>query len=950
MGISPDISDTPTVALNMIVPDRMLGDALTGTLGTVLPAVSAIPTPAIGERRTDPIVSDEVLARRLAEELNATGRKRRAPEPMFTPLTSWGPSAGKGAKAKKSISTKTKKKESAGKQHQKKPKSDSGSHNSNSDALLCDLKWQERLPSKELQPPEGFTAGDLVWVGLGSNRVGKKRTESGAAADTLVTENTLTPSSQNLLWWPGRVWKLRNCQHADLLWKRRGALPSVPKALVRCFGDGSFAWAFEYELAKFHVGEEGVDAALPNAENAIIALAADGADANVAHEETDTTAANNSSSITSIREKHDSCFSNLLSIAAKSGNRKKKSKHGLRVVASVARRALEEAEEAAMGGWACAWSASEGEEDDMVNNKSITERKKKKTEAIVDPRHASRSFIPREDGEKDGLTPDWVIDAGCKVFGLKLPSLEDPIIKGLLDPCSNNKRRPNIPAEKLYDKTDDGLKQENSWKGFHVILNPSYESAVQWRFINRAINECEWGFAKGVLLVCRNSTDTSYFQRLLPFPRVFLRRDAIMFKDYDNTPIGFGICVFCLVGSTAPKSEKMDIYKRFHENFAHAGEFNVPFDRDFMESCEFERLTDRLHISAAVKFRDSWVACDKCDRWREIPPTQNLAQIGLKEKWICADAYGHIGCKAPLTDREYKAFSVARKGHALVLKANKRGSDIIGYKGEDEGNERLALPGAADRNLPEDSPDSEDDSSSSSSEDGWNKVEKTEAEWRDEVTDEGDADAPTVAATATIDTITSPSTPQPDPKEVWLDEVSLRGGRKRFVMEDGNASSKKRKPKRKPKRNTKDTPDDINASDLTVFERERLEIVSRNKEKLRVMFQGNACGGDNANTNKKDTLEDLESAAAEASSKLNAAERILRAASIAEKKASSIADTLLNRVRKAASIAKIAEKEAELAEGELIDARAEEIAARAMVERLKQLAKEAEQKCDEFDV
>ena len=40
-------------------------------------------------------VSDEVLARRLAEELNTTGRKRRAPEPLFVPATLWGP-GGKG--------------------------------------------------------------------------------------------------------------------------------------------------------------------------------------------------------------------------------------------------------------------------------------------------------------------------------------------------------------------------------------------------------------------------------------------------------------------------------------------------------------------------------------------------------------------------------------------------------------------------------------------------------------------------------------------------------------------------------------------------------------------------------------------------------------------------------------------------------------------------------------
>ena len=49
-----------------------------------------------------------------------------------------------------------------------------------------------------------------------------------------------------------------------------------------------------------------------------------------------------------------------------------------------------------------------------------------------------------------------------------------------------------------------------------------------------------------VLLVCRNSTDTAYFQRLRPYPRVLLRRSNTHFKDYDKTPIGFGIVVFCI--------------------------------------------------------------------------------------------------------------------------------------------------------------------------------------------------------------------------------------------------------------------------------------------------------------------------------------------------------------------------------------------------------------------
>ena len=81
------------------------------------------------------------------------------------------------------------------------------------------------------------------------------------------------------------------------------------------------------------------------------------------------------------------------------------------------------------------------------------------------PAGAYRPFEPREDGEKDGLTPDWIIDAGCRIFGLNLPTVDEPIIRGLLDPCTNSNRRPNIPAEKTFDRRQDGLKQENPWKG-----------------------------------------------------------------------------------------------------------------------------------------------------------------------------------------------------------------------------------------------------------------------------------------------------------------------------------------------------------------------------------------------------------------------------------------------------------------------------------------------------
>ncbi|CAD7702759.1 unnamed protein product, partial [Ostreobium quekettii] len=153
------------------------------------------------------------------------------------------------------------------------------------------------------------------------------------------------------------------------------------------------------------------------------------------------------------------------------------------------------------------------------------------------------------------------------------PTVEKPYIEGLLDPCTNSKIASNIPAEKLYDKNDNGLKLSNSWTGYYVILNPEYKAQVQWRFVNRAIDEVENDRVPAVLLICRNSTDTAYFQRLTPYPRVLLRRHTSQCKDYDKSPIGFGIVVFCVA-----KGDCLDLYDRFVRFFGPWGEPNIVID------------------------------------------------------------------------------------------------------------------------------------------------------------------------------------------------------------------------------------------------------------------------------------------------------------------------------------------------------------------------------------
>ena len=255
------------------------------------------------------------------------------------------------------------------------------------------------------------------------------------------------------------------------------------------------------------------------------------------------------------------------------------------------------------------------------------------------PKPGATSAIDRQ-----GLTPDWMIEAAVSVFGLALPSPEVPTIQGLLDPCSNSRVCPNIPAEKIYTKEDDGLRLSNSWAGFHIILNPEFKSAVAWRFVNRAIDEVENREVPAILLITRGSTDTNYYQRLRPYPKVLLRRSAVCFKDYASTPIGFGIVVVLMVRHDSPAASAMT--QRFLAAFGGHGEPCAAIDAEFAATPAFAALLTRLREHSDTNTRDHWAQCNVCRAWRRV--TREVAAIAAAaDEWTCGG-----GCGAPLTREE----------------------------------------------------------------------------------------------------------------------------------------------------------------------------------------------------------------------------------------------------------------------------------------------------------
>ena len=104
-------------------------------------------------------------------------------------------------------------------------------------------------------------------------------------------------------------------------------------------------------------------------------------------------------------------------------------------------------------------------------------------------------------------TPSVIIEPVLQVLG----SVD-------LDPCSNSKQSPNIPAKRHFVKEDDGLKFR--WKG-RVYLNPPYgREILQW--VKKLHDEYKAQCIKEAIALLPARTDTAWFRILKSYPRCFI--------------------------------------------------------------------------------------------------------------------------------------------------------------------------------------------------------------------------------------------------------------------------------------------------------------------------------------------------------------------------------------------------------------------------------------------
>jgi hypothetical protein len=70
------------------------------------------------------------------------------------------------------------------------------------------------------------------------------------------------------------------------------------------------------------------------------------------------------------------------------------------------------------------------------------------------------------------------------------------------------------------------------------------------------------------------------------------RRCNTRFKDYERSPIGFGVVVFCIA-----KPHNRELFQRFYDGFAPWGEPNIPIDKG---GCRQQRAAAGARASPAA--------------------------------------------------------------------------------------------------------------------------------------------------------------------------------------------------------------------------------------------------------------------------------------------------------------------------------------------------------------
>jgi len=127
-------------------------------------------------------------------------------------------------------------------------------------------------------------------------------------------------------------------------------------------------------------------------------------------------------------------------------------------------------------------------------------------------REAKQTFNPIQHGMGQSKVVAWNTPSAI------VDEVEEMLGEIDVDPASNSKDTPNVPATMLYTEDDDGLSQ--LWKG-RVFLNPPYGREIgEW--IVKLVQEYEDGNVEEAIALVPGRTDTQWFRALFNYPLCFI--------------------------------------------------------------------------------------------------------------------------------------------------------------------------------------------------------------------------------------------------------------------------------------------------------------------------------------------------------------------------------------------------------------------------------------------
>lgn len=88
-----------------------------------------------------------------------------------------------------------------------------------------------------------------------------------------------------------------------------------------------------------------------------------------------------------------------------------------------------------------------------------------------------------------------------------------------LDPCSNSRTAPNVPAAHHFTQEDNGLALP--WRG-RIYMNPPYGRATIGKWIKKLLTEWQAGRVTQALVLLASRTDTQWMAQLREFPRCYI--------------------------------------------------------------------------------------------------------------------------------------------------------------------------------------------------------------------------------------------------------------------------------------------------------------------------------------------------------------------------------------------------------------------------------------------